>query len=416
VKQEAITVTALNRYIKQLLEQDDFLSAVVVRGELSNFKAYPSGHLYFSLKDKESSIRCVMFRSAATRLRFEPKHGMAVLIYGNVSAFPRDGQYQLYATHMVTDGAGDLHVAFEQLKEKLEREGLFDPVHKKPIPKFPKTVALITSEAGAAVRDMIRILGERFPSAQVKVLPVLVQGERAPAEIVGAIRYVNRWQVADVIITGRGGGSLEDLWAFNDEQVARAIFESDIPLISAVGHEPDVTIADYVADLRASTPSNAAELAVPDRQELLSNLSRQRAYMARCVGEQLQQEQVRLERLSQNRHLQNPVAYLNDKELLLDRSAAALEAGLQQSLDRGNARLSNLAALLDSLSPLKVLGRGYALAQNKDGLPISSAKAVKKGDRLTLTVQDGQIQTIVEGTRKHGKASKAELRRRTRAY
>ena len=409
MKQEAISVTALNHYVKQLLEQDDFLSAVVVRGELSNFKAYPSGHLYFSLKDKESSIRCVMFRSAAARLRFEPKHGMAILVYGNISAFLRDGQYQLYATHMSPDGVGDLNVAFEQLKEKLEREGLFDSTHKKPIPKFPKTIALITSEAGAVVRDMIRILGERFPSAQVKVLPILVQGERAPTEIAGAIYYANRWQLADVIITGRGGGSLEDLWAFNDEQVARAIFESNIPIISAVGHEPDVTIADYVADLRASTPSNAAELAVPDRQELLSLLSRQQEYMVRRIGEQLQREQLRFVRLSQNRHLQNPVLYLNNKELLLDRSTAALEASLRQVLDRGGARLSSLAALLDSLSPLKVLGRGYALAQSEGGLPVSSVEAVKKNDRLILTVQDGQIQTTVEGTRKHGKANKAKL-------
>jgi len=409
VKQEAISVTALNHYVKQLLEQDDFLSAVVVRGELSNFKAYPSGHLYFSLKDKESSIRCVMFRSAAARLRFEPKHGMAILVYGNISAFLRDGQYQLYATHMLPDGVGDLNVAFEQLKGKLEREGLFDSTHKKPIPKFPKTIALITSEAGAVVRDMIRILGERFPSVQVKVLPILVQGERAPTEIAGAIHYANRWQLADVIITGRGGGSLEDLWAFNDEQVARAIFESDIPIISAVGHEPDVTIADYVADLRASTPSNAAELAVPDRQELLSTLSRQQEYMARRIGEQLQREQLRFVRLSQNRHLQNPMLYLNNKEQLLDHSAAALEASLRQVLDRGGARLSSLAALLDSLSPLKVLGRGYALAQSESGLPVSSVEAVKKNDRLILTVQDGQIQTTVEGTRKHGKANKAKL-------
>ena len=409
MKQEAITVTALNHYIKQLLEQDDLLSAVVVRGELSNFKAYPSGHLYFSLKDRESSVRCVMFRSAAAKLRFEPKHGMAVLLYGNVSAYPRDGQYQLYTTYMVPDGAGDLHVAFEQLREKLEQEGLFDPTHKKPIPKFPQTVALITSEAGAAVRDMIRILGERFPSAQVKVLPVLVQGERAPAEIAGAIRYANHWEVADVIITGRGGGSLEDLWAFNDEQVARAIFESEIPVVSAVGHEPDVTIADYVADLRASTPSNAAELTVPDRQELLSKLARQRDFMARRIDEQLRREALRLERLSQNRHLQNPMTYLNDKELLLDRSAAALEAGMKLTLDRESTRLSACAALLDSLSPLKVLGRGYALAQNENKLPVSSVKDIKKGDRLTLTMQDGQIQTTVEGTRKHGKARKTEL-------
>ena len=409
MKQEAITVTALNRYIKQLMERDDFLSAVVVRGELSNFKAYPSGHLYFSLKDKESSIRCVMFRSAAAKLRFEPKHGMGVLVYGNVSAFPRDGQYQLYATHMATDGAGDLNVAFEQLKEKLEREGLFDPVYKKPIPKFPKTVALITSEAGAAVRDMIRILGERFPSTQVKVLPVLVQGERAPVEIAGAIRYANRWQVADLIITGRGGGSLEDLWAFNDEQVARAIFESEIPIISAVGHEPDVTIADYVADLRASTPSNAAELAVPDRLEMLSKLSRQQAYMTRRMSSQLQREQERLERLVQNRHFQNPMAYLNDKELLLDRSAAALETGMKKTLDKGTMQMSSLAALLDSLSPLKVLGRGYALVRDEDDQPVTSVTAVKKGDRLTMTMQDGQIQTTVEGTRKHGKASKTKL-------
>ena len=280
---EPITVTALNQYVKQLLDRDRVLANVLVRSEISNYKVYPSGHHYFSLKDAESSIRCVMFRREALSLRFRPENGMKVVVSGRVSVFPRDGAYQLYCTRMVPDGIGELAFAFEQLKNRLHQEGLFDPAHKKPIPAHPKTIALVTSPAGAAVRDMIRILGARYPMARV-----LVQGEEAPEEIAQGLDLVNACQMADLIITGRGGGSMEDLWAFNDERVARAIYRSEIPVISAVGHEPDVTIADFVADLRASTPSNAAELAVPDQADLRDTLAHLEARLENGMDRKLQ--------------------------------------------------------------------------------------------------------------------------------
>ena len=277
------TVSELNLAVKALLESDYRFLELCVRGELSNYKIYPSGHHYFTLKDAEGSLRCVMFRQSAQKLRFRPENGMQVCVTGSLKVYPRDGAYQLYASDILPEGTGDLQLAFEQLKRKLYEEGLFDAAHRKALPAYPKRIALITSSAGAAVRDMIRILRERWPLTEVLVMPVRVQGTEAPAEIVGAIRYANRWQVADLIITGRGGGSLEDLWAFNDERVARAIFASEIPVISAVGHEPDVTISDFVADRRASTPSNAAEIAVPAmpdvRAELLTRQQRMTAAM-----------------------------------------------------------------------------------------------------------------------------------------
>ena len=257
MERQSLSVSELNNLIKGLLEQEPSLSNVCVRGELSNYKIYPSGHHYFTLKDSESSLRCVMFKSSAVKLRFRPENGMSVTVYGRVAVYPRDGAYQLYCSAIMPEGAGDLQVAFEQLKAQLASEGLFERSHKKPLPQFPKRIAIITSSAGAAVHDMIRILGHRWPMAQVVLLPVRVQGTEAPPEIAGAIRYANEFKVADLIITGRGGGSMEDLWAFNDERVARAIYDSGLPVISAVGHEPDVTIADYVADVRASTPSRS---------------------------------------------------------------------------------------------------------------------------------------------------------------
>ena len=262
MERHIFTVTEVNELVKLLLDQEPMLSSICVRGEISNYKMYPSGHHYFSLKDQTGAIRCVMFKGQAMRLRFRPENGMKVLAVGRVSVFPRDGAYQLYCESLTPEGAGDLSVAFEQLKEKLYREGLFDSEHKKPLPKFPNRIAVVTSAAGAAVHDMIRILRRRYPLAKVILLPVRVQGAEAPAEIAGAIRYADQWKIGDVIITGRGGGSMEDLWAFNDERVARAIYACETPVISAVGHEPDVTISDFVADARASTPSNAAEIAV----------------------------------------------------------------------------------------------------------------------------------------------------------
>ena len=385
------TVSQVNQYIKTLLDRDQVLTALYVRGEISNYKAYPSGHHYFSLKDGEGAIRCVMFKREAISLRFRPENGMKVIAFGRVAVFPRDGQYQLYCSTLTPEGVGDLHLAFEQLKQKLYAEGLFDPSHKKPIPQYPRRIALITSSAGAAVRDMVRILGARWPMAEVFVLPVRVQGAEAPGELCAALAWANRHQVADLIITGRGGGSMEDLWAFNDENVARTIYHSDIPVISAVGHEPDVTIADFVADLRAATPSNAAELAVPDQNDVAVQLRQMAGRMAQAMGRRLEAARRELDRASQCRALQNPMNYVDDKRMLLDYQREKLAAGLTASLSRERERFAALASKLDALSPLKVLGRGYAIPQKEDGSVVRSSTDVIPGDVLRLRVADGGI-------------------------
>lgn len=385
------TVSQVNQYIKALLDRDRELTALYVRGEISNYKAYPSGHHYFSLKDGEGAIRCVMFKREAMSLRFRPENGMKVIAFGRVAVFPRDGQYQLYCTSLTPEGVGDLHLAFEQLKQKLYAEGLFDPAHKKPIPRFPKRIALITSAAGAAVRDMLRILGARWPMAEVFLLPVRVQGTEAPGELCAAIAWANRHQVADLIITGRGGGSMEDLWAFNDENVARTIYHSAIPVISAVGHEPDVTIADFVADLRAATPSNAAELAVPDQNEVAVWLRQMEGRLAQAMGRKLERARKDLDRAARCRALQDPMNYVDDKRMVLDYQREKLAAGLNAALNRERQRFGQLASKLDALSPLKVLGRGYAIPRKGDGGVVRSVSDVTPGDQLKLRVADGEI-------------------------
>ncbi|OUN23975.1 exodeoxyribonuclease VII large subunit [Flavonifractor sp. An82] len=385
------TVSQVNQYIKALLDRDRELAALYVRGEISNYKAYPSGHHYFSLKDGEGAIRCVMFKREAMSLRFRPENGMKVIAFGRVAVFPRDGQYQLYCSALTPEGVGDLHLAFEQLKQKLYAEGLFDPAHKKPIPRFPKRIALITSSAGAAVRDMLRILGARWPMAEVFVLPVRVQGVEAPGEICAAIAWANQHQVADLIITGRGGGSMEDLWAFNDENVARTIYHSAIPVISAVGHEPDVTISDFVADLRAATPSNAAELAVPDQNEVAVWLRQMEGRLAQAMGRRLESARRDLDRAARCRALQDPMTYVDDKRMVLDYQREKLAAGLSQALNRERQRFGSLASKLDALSPLKVLGRGYAIPRREDGSVVRSTGDVAPGDRVKLRVADGEI-------------------------
>ena len=385
------TVSQVNQYIKALLDRDRELTALYVRGEISNYKAYPSGHHYFSLKDREGAIRCVMFKREAMSLRFRPENGMKVIAFGRVAVFPRDGQYQLYCTSLTPEGVGDLHLAFEQLKQKLYAEGLFDPAHKKTIPKFPKRIALITSSAGAAVRDMLRILGARWPMAEVFLLPVRVQGAEAPGEICAAIAWANQHQVADLIITGRGGGSMEDLWAFNDENVARTIYHSAIPVISAVGHEPDVTIADFVADLRAATPSNAAELAVPDQNEVAVWLRQMEGRLAQAMGRKLESARKDLDRAARCRALQDPMNYVDDKRMVLDYQREKLAAGLNAALNREQQRFGQLASKLDALSPLKVLGRGYAIPRKADGGVVRSVTDVAPGDPLKLRVADGEI-------------------------
>lgn len=395
MEQEVYSVSQVNAYIGALVDGDVFLSGLCVRGEISNYKMYPSGHHYFTLKDEGGALKCVMFRSSAMRLRFRPENGMKVLAMGRISVYPRDGAYQLYCTGLMPDGVGDLHLAFEQLKEKLSREGLFDEAHKKPIPKYPEKIAIITSSAGAAVHDMIRTLRKRYPLTKVLLLPVRVQGAEAPAEIAGAIRYANRYQVADLIITGRGGGSLEDLWAFNEEVVARAIYDSEIPVISAVGHEPDVTISDFVADLRAATPSNAAELAVPDQQDLRQQLERMQSSMTALLSRQIKLSRGRLTALASARCLQSPTAYLDERRMLLDGLYARLLSAQERTVAQKKQQFVRLTAALDAMSPLKVLTRGYAMATEEQGTLLRSVTQVKAGDNIELRLSDGRLSAEV---------------------
>ena len=391
-----LSPSQVSGYIKSWMDRDRLLSGLLVRGELSNYKMYPSGHHYFTLKDSQGALRCVMFRGDAASLCFRPENGMQVIAAGRITVFPRDGQYQLYCVRLTPEGAGDLHVAFEQLKEKLLREGLFDQAHKRPLPAYPRRIALITSPAGAAVRDMLRILGARYPLAQVRVLPVRVQGEGAAEEIAAALDWANLHQAADLIITGRGGGSMEDLWAFNEECVARAIYRSQIPVISAVGHEPDVTIADFVADRRAATPSNGAELAVPDQNELYAWLDGLAKRLEKGTGSLLARRRKDLERLGRSRMLTDPGAYFRDRRLLLDYQGQRLGHGAGQILSRARERLARDSAALDAMSPLKVLGRGYSIARNENGTLIASVKDAAPGERLELRLSDGSLACRVE--------------------
>ena len=397
---QTLSVTALNLYIRDLLDSQRLLTNVGVRGELSNYKIYPSGHHYFTLKDSESSLRCVMFKSSASRLRFRPENGMGVTVWGRVSVYPRDGAYQLYAAQIMPEGTGDLQIAFEQLKAKLEGEGLFDPAHKKPLPNFPDRIAIITSSAGAAVHDMIRILGKRWPMTKILLLPVRVQGAEAPAEIAGAIRYANEFDVADLIITGRGGGSIEDLWAFNDERVARAIYASRLPVISAVGHEPDVTISDYVADRRASTPSNAAEIAVPDCREIAEMLAGFELRSSQGMRKQINTLRERLDACMQRRVLTDPMTLVDNRRMELDRSRERLASAEEMILAVKRRCFVASTAKLEAMSPLKVLTRGYVIADNEKGNTIRSAEQLHSGDKITLRLSDGRANCLVEDVRR----------------
>lgn len=393
--QQILSITQINEYIRSKMDADPLLTEVAVRGEISNYKLYPSGHHYFTLKDEGGALKCVMFKGNAFRLRFRPENGMKVIALGNISVFPRDGAYQLYCKSMAMDGIGDLHAAFEQLKKKLAAQGLFDPTHKKPLPKYPETIGIITSAAGAAVHDMLRILKKRYPLSRVLLLPVRVQGVEAPPEIAAAIQYANIHHLADLLIVGRGGGSIEDLWAFNDERVAYAIYGSEIPVISAVGHEPDVTISDYVADLRAATPSNAAELAVPDQDALRQSLDAMSAAMLTALSRQVKGERQRLNALSASPALQSPVGYLNQRRQGLQLLTNRLVAVQTQSVERRRRRCVELAAKLDAMSPLKVFTRGYSMAQTKDGSVLRSVTQVQAGDPISVSLTDGIIHAVV---------------------
>lgn len=391
-----LTVSQVNQTIKQMLEETSTFRSLYVQGELSNYKAHSSGHRYFTLKDEQSALSAVMFRSDASRLRFRPQNGMKVIARGRISSYPKTGQVQMYVADMMPDGIGSLTIAFEQLKQRLYQEGLFDTERKKPFPEFPSTIAIVTSPTGAAVRDMIRILRRRYPIAAVELHPVRVQGEGAAQEIAQAIADVNRRGNADLIITGRGGGSLEDLWAFNEEVVARAIAASDIPVISAVGHEPDVTISDFAADARASTPSNAAELCVPDRMELQRLLRSLSAEMTAAMHNRLDRERRSYQALEHRRELRTPSAYLQDRRFALDHVVTRLQAAAEQNLARHHRQFGELAAYLDAFSPLKVLARGYSVTQREDGRIVTSSALLKKQERITVRFAKGSAVCTVE--------------------
>ena len=397
MEKQILSVGQINEYIKGRLDNDPGLRNIAIRGELSNYKIYPSGHHYFTIKDNTGAMKCVMFKSSAQRLRFRPENGMQVIAMGSVTVYVRDGVYQLYCTGLVLDGVGDLYAAFEQLKTKLAAQGLFDPAHKKPLPKFPGTIGIVTSAAGAAVHDMLRILRKRYPLTRVKLLPVRVQGAEAPAEIAGAIYYANQHRLADLLIVGRGGGSMEDLWCFNDEMVARAIYDSKIPVISAVGHEPDVTISDFVADLRAATPSNAAELAVPDQDALRQTLDELQNAMAVAMQAKIARAGERLTNLSGRPVLKSPLASFQGRrkalELLENRLLAAQSGTVAKNRQRFVAQVSKL----DAMSPLKVLTRGYAMVAKEDGQIVRSVSDVKPKDPIAVRVSDGTIVATVIG-------------------
>ena len=389
MSRQILSISQINEYIRRMMDSDSLLGNVAVRGEISNYKVYPSGHHYFTLKDDGAALKCVMFRGSATKLRFRPDNGMQVVAMGKISVFPRDGAYQLYCSGLILDGVGDLYAAFEQLKTKLAAEGLFDPAHKKPIPQFPRTIGIVTSSAGAAVHDMLRILNKRFPLTKVRLLPVRVQGAEAPGEIAAAIGYANHHKLADLLIVGRGGGSIEDLWAFNDERVAYAIYRSEIPIISAVGHEPDVTISDFVADLRAATPSNAAQDGL---RQVLDSMS---SSMATALERQLKALQQRLKMLSESPALQSPQGYLDQRSKSVELLRNRLTAAQSTVLNQHNQRYLTLAAKLDALSPLKVLTRGYAMVQDTGGEVIRSVKQTETGGAIEITLRDGTVSATV---------------------
>lgn len=403
MQQQVLSITQINEYIRGKMDQDQLLVQLAVRGEISNYKMYPSGHHYFTLKDENAALKCVMFKASAARLRFRPENGMKVIAMGRITVYPRDGAFQLYCSAMSMDGVGDLYAAFEQLKAKLAAQGLFAPEHKKPLPPFPGTIGIVTSSAGAAVHDMLRILNKRYPLTRVRLFPVRVQGAEAPGEIAAAIRYANHYRLADLLIVGRGGGSIEDLWAFNDERVAYAIYESRIPIISAVGHEPDVTISDYVADLRAATPSNAAELAVPDQAALLQNMDAAASAMASALAGRLRHARQRLAVLSQSPALISPTGYLEQRGKNLEHLKTRLIAAQTQQLQRKRQRFIAATSKLDAMSPLKVLSRGYSIVNADDGNILRSVHQTAPGGKIRVTLSDGSLSAVVAEVKESAK-------------
>lgn len=390
-----ITVTTLNKYIKQIIDAEDILGSVWVRGELSNFIHHRSGHMYMTLKDENSLIKSVMFKGSADKLKFEPASGMKVIVHGRVSVFERDGQYQLYIDDMIPDGFGALNIAYEQLKEELRLAGLFDESRKKRIPHFPSKIGIVTSPTGAAIRDMINILGRRYPLAEIILFPALVQGEDAPPTIIRGIEYFNSGEDVDVIIIGRGGGSIEDLWAFNSRDLAYAIAKSEKPIISAVGHETDFTIADYVADLRAPTPSAAAELAVPNTANMLEWFDTCDKRMAAAIKKRAEFCRKRLDELTSRRCMESPMFQVDQRRMTLDYTVKQFASAMQIRANDAKRRLSSSAASLNALSPLSVLARGYSIPE-RDGKPVVSAAELSEGDGITVLMKDGSADCRVE--------------------
>ena len=396
IEPKIFTVGQINRYIRNLLENDFILSSLLVKGEISNFKAHSSGHLYFTLKDASGALSCVMFRQDAAGLPFEPENGMQVVVYGHISLYEKTGQYQLYAEFMEPLGIGALQVAFEQLKEKLAAEGLFDGDFKREIPKNPSCIAVITSPTGAAVRDIPQIVTRRRSNVKVAIFPTLVQGEQAAADIVRSLKLVNEWGKADVIILGRGGGSMEDLWCFNDENVARAVFASEIPVISAVGHETDFTITDFVADMRAPTPSAAAELATTPLAERREAFHRLELRLERDVSALLTSCRRRLDLLKSRPVMERPLERIYRTMMDVEETQQRLDKEMTNRLMQRAERWQYLTNRLEAASPLAVMSRGYVMAVTSSGNLLTSAKQAEVGDRVTLHLQDGKIETNIQ--------------------
>ena len=399
----ALSVSQLNEYVKRVIDADGFLSNIYVKGEISNFTNHRTGHLYFTLKDEGSLVKSVMFASSASKLKFMPENGMKVIVHGRIAAFTRDGTYNLYCDRMEPDGVGALYVAFEQLKRKLAAEGLFDESRKKPLPKIPTRIGVITSPTGAAVRDIINIVTRRFRYAKIVLYPSLVQGEGAAPQLIAGLKYFNETSSADVIILGRGGGSIEDLWAFNDEALAREVARSRIPVISAVGHETDFTICDFVADKRAPTPSAAAELAVPDTSELMRKIGNITGRMELLLSQNIKQRRMQLSAYAASRMLKDPIYMLDEKRTRLLSSSLMLENTMKQYCGAKRESFISLTSKLSVLDPLSVLSRGFSAVFSDSGALVKSVDNVSVGDTVTMRVADGRIETTVTKTEKEEK-------------
>ncbi|MBR2353036.1 MAG: exodeoxyribonuclease VII large subunit [Clostridia bacterium] len=386
---QALTVTDVNRYIKALLGADEVLSAIAIRGEISNFKPHPSGHMYFTLKDQNAEIAAVMFRGDASRMNFRPANGMRVVVYGNIDVYEKSGRYQVYVRTMLADGVGALYMELERLKKKLEAEGLFDESRKKPLPPYPTKIGVITASSGAALRDILNITGRRYPTAEILICPALVQGGEAPASLCAGLELLNAYGECDVIILGRGGGSIEDLWAFNDEQVARAVAASRIPVISAVGHETDFTLCDFVADRRAPTPSAAAELAVPDRRALYGYTQEKDQQMRMRMCARLEQAAQTVTRYEKSLALLSPMGKLSRMEEKLRHEEELLDRNMTRILEGERATLATSLERLNALNPLAVLERGYAAVKNEEGNVISRVSDLAEDETVTLLMHDG---------------------------